>query len=128
MGLQVSGSFKNIEDFFDRIINHKYYSTLEKYGERGVAALKAATPVDSGKTAGSWSYELMHDDMGNLGIVWSNSNVVQSAKGPINIAVILDFGHGKRNGGYVRGRHYIKPALQPIFDQMAEELWREVTR
>lgn len=123
MPITVTGSFKHIENFFDRIVYHKYYESFNQCGERGVEALRLATPVDSGKTASAWSYEVSGDN-GVLSITWSNSNVNKG----VNIAIILDTGHGTRGGGYVVGRHYIDPAIQPIFDQMAEELWKEVTR
>lgn len=123
MSIQVTGSFKHIENFFDRIIYRKYYKALSAYAERGVSALQTATPVDSGKTASSWSYEISEAD-GKVSIVWINSNV----KKGVNIAIILDTGHGTGTGGYVVGRHYIEPAIRPLFDQMAEELWKEVTR
>ena len=95
---------------------------LDKYGKQGVDALAAATPVDSGKTAASWTYEIEMNSE-NYTITWLNTNVNKH----VNIALILQQGHGTRNGGYVAGRDYINPAIQPIFDQMANEAWREVT-
>lgn len=88
-----------------------------------MAALSAATPVDSGVTATSWSYEIIQNGS-SISIVWNNSNVQEG----INIAIILQYGHGTRNGGYVSGRDYINPALKPIFDKMADAAWKEVTR
>lgn len=96
---------------------------LEKYGRQGVAALAAATPVDSSETANSWTYEIVKR-RGYFSIRWRNTHVNDGQV----IAVLLQYGHGTRNGGYVQGRDYINPAIQPIFDQIAEESWREVTR
>lgn len=124
MPIRVTGSFKNIDKFFNTITGGRYYRhILEKYGEKGVQALQTATPSNSGITAASWMYEVKEGD-GIYTITWLNTNVNKH----INIAIILDTGHGTRNGGYVMGRHYIEPAIQPIFDQMAEDVWREVTR
>ena len=95
---------------------------LEKYAQQGVAALSAATPIDSGRTAISWEYEIIQNDS-SISILWKNIN---TNKG-VNIALILQYGHGTRNGGYVSGRDYINPALQPIFDKMADAAWKEVT-
>ena len=94
---------------------------LEKYAKEGVSALAAATPIDSGKTASSWGYEI--EVSGDSATIhWTNSN---ENKG-VNIAVILQFGHGTGTGGYVQGRDYINPAMRPVFDRIAEEVWREV--
>ena len=121
------GDFKKSIKFLNKAANvvgaeSPIRAILDKYGNQGVAALAAATPVDTGKTAASWIYEI---DMTNDGytITWSNTNVNKH----VNIALILQLGHGTRNGGYVAGRDYINPAIQPIFDQMANEAWREVT-
>jgi hypothetical protein len=88
----------------------------------GVNALAAATPVDTGITASSWDYTIVEED-GKTSIIWTNSNVVKGQ----NIAVILNYGHGTRNGGYVVGRNYIEPALAPVFDEIAAKAWQEVT-
>lgn len=117
------GSFKNTEKFLRRAENLDYAKLLSKYGEEGVRALSAATPVDTGRTAASWYYEIKFGKDA-YEIEWTNSNVNNG----VNIAVILQFGHGTRNGGYVRGRDYINPALRPVFDKFAEELWGEVTK
>jgi len=98
-------------------------SILEKYGRQGVAALAAATPVDSSETANSWTFEIVKRK-GYFSIRWRNTHVNDGQV----IAVLLQYGHGTRNGGFVQGRDYINPAMQPIFDQIAEEAWREVTR
>lgn len=94
---------------------------LDKYGAIGVEALREATPKDTGKTSESWIYDVVGDSE-SVRLIWSNTNIVNG----VPIAIILYYGHGTRNGGYVQGRDYINPALQPIFDKIAEELWKEI--
>lgn len=96
---------------------------LEKYGREGVAALAAATPVDTGKTANSWYYEIT-EDQGSVTIAFHNSNLQNG----IPIAILLQYGHGTNHGGWVQGRDYINPAIQPIFDKIADSAWKEVTK
>lgn len=120
--IQHKGNFKNSESFFSRMMNKKYLLSLEKYGKEGVRALSSATPVDSGKTASSWDYTITNTKTG-IAITWVNTNVVNG----VPIAVILQYGHGTKNGGYVQGLDYINPALRPIFDKILNEAWREVT-
>ena len=119
----VHGDFKNTREFLNRISNMDFVSILKKYAEAGVEALSSATPVDSGKTASSWDYEI-EQSKGSVGIYWTNTNINKG----VQIAVILDIGHGTGWGGYVVGRHYISPAIQPIFDQIADAAWKEVTK
>ena len=121
------GDFKKTVKFLNTVAekvgaNSPIQRILERYGNLGVEALAAATPVDTGKTAASWTYEIEMTDE-SYTITWLNTNVNKH----VNIALILQQGHGTRNGGYVAGRDYINPAIQPIFDQMANEAWREVT-
>lgn len=116
-----SGNFEKTNKFFHKVLEKHYMRKLARYGQRGVDALSAATPEDSGKTADSWSYEIAESD-GSLSIYWRNSNVNDG----VNIAIILQYGHGTRNGGYVEGRDYINPAIRPVFEQMADEAWKEV--
>ena len=118
----VSGSYKRTRKFLEKSQKMNINDILNKYGKQGVKALSKATPVDTGKTAKSWSYEITKDKNGPS-IVWKNSN---KNKG-VSIAVILQYGHGTRNGGYVQGRDYINPAIQPIFDEIANSAWKEVT-
>ncbi len=115
------GDFKKTIKFFDAITRVSIRHILDKYGRMGVEALASATPVDTGKTASSWVYDIEMTKNG-YSIVWSNTNV----NNYVNIALILQYGHATRNGGYVRGRDYINPAIQPIFDQISREAWREV--
>ena len=96
---------------------------LDKYGREGVAALASATPIESGRTASSWYYQVENKN-GSASITFYNSNVNKG----VPIAIILQYGHGTRNGGFVQGRDYINPAIQPIFDRIADEAWREVTK
>lgn len=117
----LKGSFKNSEKFFEgikKILPQKINSILNEYGRQGVAALQSVTPKDSGTTSDSWSYSLIP-----MGIVWSNSNATNEGT---PIAILLQYGHGTRNGGYVQGRDYINPAVRPIFDKIADACWKEV--
>ena len=117
------GNFNKIEKFFIRMSKAKYLTILERYGQEGVDALSAATPSDSGITADSWNFEIKHD-RSTTTIGWTNSHEHEG----VNIAIILQYGHGTGSGGYVQGRDYINPAIAPIFDKMAEEAWKEVTQ
>jgi hypothetical protein len=119
--LQVKGSTEKTEAFLRKNKKIKY-SKLDQYGVMGVNALAAATPVDTGITASSWNYKIVEED-GKVRIVWTNSNVVKGQQ----IAILLQYGHGTRNGGYVIGRDYINPALRPIFDDLAKNAWKDVT-
>ena len=116
------GNFDKTESFLNKIKERQYMRTLRKYAEKGVSALASATPKDTGKTASSWSYDIK-ESPGETVITWSNSNVNKG----VNIAVILQYGHGTKNGGYVRGIDYINPAMKPIFEEMVQNIWREVT-
>lgn len=116
------GDFKKTEKFLNKASKAAYFRKLEKYAREGVKALSAATPVDTGKTAASWSYEI-RQTKGSVSIYWTNSNVNKG----VPIAIILQYGHGTNNGGYVQGIDYINPALRPVFERLAEETWKEVT-
>lgn len=115
------GDFSKTEKFLNSISKKLYYRNLQKYAEQGVAALASATPIDSGTTANSWDYEI-RQTKNSVSIYWTNSNVNKG----VPIAVIIQYGHGTRNGGYVQGRDYINPAMRPIFDKIAENVWKEV--
>jgi len=119
---KTKGSFENTNKFFKRMSQKNIFKSLDKYGAEGVAALAAATPVDTGKTASSWSYEIRQTDS-SVSIIWKNSNIVDGTP----IAVILQYGHGTATGGYVQGVDYINPALRPIFDKITKKIWKEVT-
>lgn len=122
ISVKTSGSFKNTESFLKRSKNFSL-SSLDQYGREGVAALAAATPVDTGKTAASWDYKITKSD-DSVTITFVNNNIVDGNC----IAILLQYGHGTRNGGYVVGRDYINPAIRPIFDKIAKSAWSEVTK
>ena len=117
------GDFSKLTRFLEKAKNVVRIGDLDKYGREGVAALSSATPVDSGLTASSWYYKVEHTN-GSAKINFYNSNIQNGAP----IAIILQYGHGTGNGGWVQGRDYINPAIQPIFDKIAENAWREVTK
>lgn len=116
------GSFKDTESFLDKMLRGDIYTGLAKYGEAGVKALSAGTPVESSLTANSWYYEIVKKQ-GSYSIIWRNSNVVDG----VPIAIILQYGHGTGTGGYVQGRDYINPAIQPVMDQIALDVWKVVS-
>ena len=117
------GNFSKLTKYLHGVKAVSLRTVLEKYGREGVEALAAATPVDTGKTASSWKYEvIIAKDYAR--VVWSNTNIQNG----VPIAILLQYGHATGNGGFVQGRNYIKPAIQPIFDRMANEAWREVTK
>lgn len=118
---ETKGDYKKTERFLEKLLNGVRLGSLDKYGRMGVEALRSATPVDTGLTADSWTYTIERTKDGT-GVVWSNTNVQNG----VNIAIILQYGHGTGGGGYVVGRDYINPALRPIFDEMANSAWKEV--
>jgi hypothetical protein len=123
ISFQSSGSFHRIEAFLDRMINSDMFNALDQYAREGVVALAAATPKDTGLTANSWVYEIV-DTPKFCSITWSNTNI--TAYGT-PVAIMLQYGHGTGTGGYVQGQDYINPALRPIFDKIAENIWKAVT-
>ena len=122
IGISQSGNFNHIEKFLINVKQKKYIPVLSKYGKKGIDALASATPIDSGKTASSWNYEIQATFSG-INLYFTNENINKG----VNIAIILQYGHGTRNGGYVVGRDYINPAIRPIFDSIANDLWKEIT-
>ena len=121
------GNFSNLERFLVKSLHIKplVRPILDKYGKRGVEELKKATPKDTGKTSESWTYDIVQDEKGQYQIVWSNTNVVD---GWANIAILLQYGHATRNGGFVKGTDYINPAIEKVFQGMANEAWEEVKK
>lgn len=117
------GDFSKTTGFLERSKQAVRLGLLDKYGRAGVAALASATPVDSGLTANSWYYRI-ENKKGSTTISFFNSNIQNG----VPIAIILQYGHGTRNGGWVEGRDYINPAMRPIFDKIVNEAWREVTK
>jgi hypothetical protein len=117
------GDFSKAMRYLERVKQAAGLSILDKYGQEGVAALASATPVESGKTASSWYYEIERSG-DSATITFLNSHVNKG----VPIAIILQYGHGTGTGGWVQGRDYINPAIQPVFDRIADEAWKEVTR
>lgn len=117
------GDFSKTRQFFERIKEIGSLSVYDEFGRRGVAALASATPKRTGKTASSWRYEIEHNNE-DVTITWINDN---TNKG-VNIAIILQYGHGTNHGGYVQGRDYINPSIRPVMDQLAADVWAEVTK
>ncbi len=116
-----SGNFDKVTRFLEKMSKRDATSILNKYGKRGVELLRTATPIDTGETADSWGYEVVREN-GRYKIYWTNDNIHDG----VSIAIILQYGHATKNGGYVEGIDYINPALEEVFTDMAEELWREV--
>lgn len=116
-----SGSFNNTNRFLDRILKGDLYSSLEVQAQRGVDALKRETPKESGETAAGWIYEIV-DNGGSITIWWTNTHNVDG----FNVAIGLQYGHGTGTGGYVPGTDFVNPALKAIFDDIANEVWKEV--
>lgn len=117
------GDFSNLTRYLEKAKKGARLSDLERFGKEGVAALASATPVKTGKTASSWYYQIERKQ-GRATISFHNSNIQNG----VPIAIILQYGHGTRNGGWVQGRDYINPAIQPVFDKLAESAWKEVTK
>lgn len=115
------GNFKSTESFLKRASKFNIDAILDRYGKEGVLALSSATPRDTGETANSWYYKV-NKGKDIITITWSNSHIVDG----VPIAIILQYGHATRNGGYVEGRDYINPAIRPIFDRIASRAWEEV--
>lgn len=123
IGFRVKGDFSKATRYFERLKGAVRLSDFDKYGKAGVAALASATPVDSGLTAVSWSYKITRTDS-SITITFHNSNINKG----VPIAIVLQYGHGTGTGGWVEGRDYINPAIQPIFDEITKHAWEEVTK
>ena len=117
------GDFSKLTRYLEKVKETVKIGDLDRYGKEGVAALASATPVDSGLTAQSWNYKIEHKS-GSVSITFNNTNIQNG----VPIAIILQYGHGTGTGGWVQGRDYINPAIQPIFDKIAENAWKEVTK
>lgn len=116
------GSFKKTDDFLKKMSKGSaIFRVLDSYGRTGTDALASATPIDSSESAASWYHEVV-ESKGTYSIVWRNGNVVDG----IPVVILLQYGHGTRNGGFIQGRDFINPALKPLFDRLADEVWREV--
>ena len=122
ISVKTKSDFSKMESYLKRVGDKsRIMSMLNKYGERGVDLLSSATPVDSSETANSWSYEI-NENRGRYSVQFDNSNVNDG----VNIAIILQYGHGTRNGGYVAGIDYVNPAMRDIFDKMSADMWKAV--
>lgn len=117
------GDFSKLNKYLERIKEVVKIGDLDRFGREGVQALSSATPRDTGLTASAWDYSIERSS-NRVSISFNNTNIQNG----VPIAIILQYGHGTRNGGYVQGRDYINPAIQPIFDKMAEDAWKEVTK
>lgn len=122
-GVTSRGSFKKTTRFLEDLRSGDIYGDLSKYGQMGVDALARATPQDTGLTAGSWDYRIVEEN-GQTGIVWVNHNEAGGAP----VVILLQYGHGTGTGGYVQGRDFINPAIQPIFDKIQDDVWRRISR
>ena len=116
------GNFNNIERLFNRVLKRNWLNILSDYAAKGIDALRAATPVESGETANSWNYEIESRD-GITTVTYTNSH----ENNGVNVAILLIYGHGTRNGGYVQGNDFVTPALAPVFQDLADAMWKEVT-
>ena len=119
--MKQSGSLKNFEGFLYKNRKRRLYQLLNEYGKQGVELLRDATPVDTGKTATGWDYEIEVNSQG-ISLYWVNNNVNEG----VPIAILIQYGHATRNGSYVQGIDYINPTLRPLFESMATKLWKEV--
>lgn len=117
-----TGDFKKVTNYFEKLPRIVKNVNLDKYGLRGIQALSDATPVDTGRTAASWAYQIEQKNNG-VAIIFTNFNVQNG----VPIAILIQYGHATRNGGWVEGRDYINPSIRPIFDDMAQKLWKEMT-
>ena len=117
------GDFSKLTSFLEKAKEAVKFGDLDRYGREGVAALASATPVETGLTANSWYYEIEQGHE-TVSISFHNSNIQNG----VPIAIILQYGHGTGTGGWVEGRDYINPAIRPIFDKIANNAWKEVTR
>lgn len=120
-GITSRGDHKKTNDYLKKLHNKDIFSDLDSYGQLGVDALSRATPVDSGLTASSWEYRIIKNSI-RPGIEWYNTNIVDGT----SIAILIQYGHGTGTGGYVEGRDYINPAMQVVFDNIAEDIWKKV--
>ena len=123
MTIKTKGSFKNFLSFSDKMLKRDYVKVLDRYAKSGLEALKANTPVDTGKTRDSWYYEIIQDKQG-IKIVWKNSNVTSYGT---PIVLFIQYGHYTKSGTFIQGIDFINPALKPIFSKIADNIWMEVT-
>lgn len=118
------GNFNKTRNLIKNIQNRKYMDILNRIGRIGVEALSRATPVDTGKTSNSWGYSI-EQGRDSISVIWTNSNIVNDWA---NVAILIQYGHATRNGGYVQGRDYINPAMKPLFDELAKKAWEAIVK
>ena len=123
IGFRHKGNFSKTTSFLTKLKQQRVLANLDKYGKEGVEALASVTPVDTGLTASSWYYKIEHTKYGTT-LTFNNSNIQNG----VPVAIVLQYGHGTNNGGWVEGRDYINPAIQPLFDKIVEKAWGEVTK
>lgn len=123
IGFRIKGDFKKANSYLERVKEAVKLGMLNKYGRMGVEALASATPVDTGLTASCWGYRIERSSS-SASIIFYNTNINKG----VPIAIILQYGHGTGTGGWVEGRDYINPAIQPVFDKIVEDAWEEVTK
>lgn len=117
------GDFTKTEEWLNKLRHKEYLNMLATFGDRGVNALRAATPIDSGLAANSWRYQI-EESLGTTSLVWINDDI----EGGCNVAVLIDRGHATKSGSWVPGRHFIDPAIDPIIKDLADTVWKEATR
>ena len=122
VSIKVSGDTRNTEKFLRKLQRTSLYKTLDRYGREGASVLSSATPNESGETAASWGYEVRISG-GMVAIYWTNDHMA----GDTPVPILLQYGHGTGTGGYVAGRDFINPAIQPVMDRIANDIWREIT-
>jgi len=123
IGVDTSGSFKNADEFLARMLNNNLSAKLKSYGQAGVQSLSKATPIETGETAHSWDFRIV-ENKGGPTIEWFNTHVNHG----VNIAIIIQYGHGTGTGGWVPGIDYVNPAMGPVFNKIMDDFWKEVTK
>lgn len=123
ISIESKGSFKNTDAFLERMRRSDIKRALAKYGQEGSWALSRATPVDTGESAQSWDYEVVEEPKRVYSIIWTNNNVVDG----VPVVILLQYGHATGTGGYIHGRDFINPAIMPVFDRIAADVWKVVT-
>lgn len=123
INFKVTGSFDKTETYLHKLQKADFLAILEKYGAEGVRSLANVTPIDSGTTRDAWSYDVVHR-FGSSQLIFYNENVEEGRP----VAILIQYGHGTRNGGYVEGRDYINPVILPLFDKIANDVWKAVTK
>lgn len=129
--ITTEGNFRHTESFLRRIMRKDYYKNVERFAQEGMDALVSATPKDTGKTADSWSYEIL-TEKDTTTITWTNDNYIEGyfygSEGMTPIVILIQYGHATRNGGYVQPNDFINPALKPVIDKFSNNVWSEVTK